>query len=273
MNTNSGLSLSQTLKCGLQFLPGSLAFGSLDSKHSGTPTQKQRILVSTKGQFKPNCNKDIEAQLGPNGEGISDFEDSSRTVVPSRSSDTSGFTCSTRLDPEEYQYARKQLKKAVLEHYRWVCSHYIGADYNWWATSTNDIQRTRGPQQLPSKPLVSVCYERLFNVLMAQVLNIAGFRKALKKYQKVTKVGASRVFATYLQHRASKSLMSNTLPRYRCSKPIWQKKSVSKLIFRTTYNNHGFKVEASSFASGASIDDMLKQTEELFTARFGAYPL
>jgi hypothetical protein len=58
-----------------------------------------------------------------------------------------------------------------------------------------------------------------------RVLNITGFRKALKKYEKVTKVSAQQVYMTE-------------------------------------------KVEASPFSSGSSVDIMIKETEELFAARF-----
>jgi hypothetical protein len=32
------------------------------------------------------------------------------------------------------------------------------------------------------------------------------------------------------------------------------------------------KVETSAFSSGASVDDMLRQAEDLFAARFGMFP-
>ncbi|KAE9405042.1 hypothetical protein BT96DRAFT_388346 [Gymnopus androsaceus JB14] len=54
---------------------------------------------------------------------------------------------STALDPDEYQAAKKKLKKAVIEHYRGL--------------------------------------EMLQNY---RILNITGFRKALKKFEKVTKI-------------------------------------------------------------------------------------
>lgn len=41
-----------------------------------------------------------------------------RNSTPSKSVDAAGTSHKMRLDPEEYQNARKKLKKAVLEHYR-----------------------------------------------------------------------------------------------------------------------------------------------------------
>jgi hypothetical protein len=119
VNPHNGLSWSQSLKCSFQFLPGSFAPSVPDPIPA---TLKQRVLVPTIGQVKPDDrNRDIEAtgvQLGPGGKEISDFDDSSPTVTVTRNSDAPCFTYRARLDPEEYRCARKQLKKAVLEHYR-----------------------------------------------------------------------------------------------------------------------------------------------------------
>ncbi|KAF8842398.1 hypothetical protein BDN67DRAFT_979576 [Paxillus ammoniavirescens] len=61
------------------------------------------------------------------------------------------------LDPQEYQYAKKRLKKAIVEHYRGL--------------------------------------EVLNNY---RILNFTGFRKALKKYEKITKIP---VQAAYMKER------------------------------------------------------------------------
>lgn len=86
--------------------------------------------------------------------------------------------------PQEYQNAKKRLKKAVVEYYRGL--------------------------------------EALNNY---RILNLTGFRKAVKKYEKVTQVPAQ---AAYMKER----------------------------------------VEPSAFASGAMVSSMLKETEDLFAARF-----
>lgn len=87
-------------------------------------------------------------------------------------------------NPQEYQNARKRLKKAVVEYYRGL--------------------------------------EALNNY---RILNLTGFRKAVKKYEKITQVPAQ---AAYMKER----------------------------------------VEPSAFASGAMVNSMLKEMEELFAARF-----
>ncbi|KIK38861.1 hypothetical protein CY34DRAFT_90270 [Suillus luteus UH-Slu-Lm8-n1] len=86
--------------------------------------------------------------------------------------------------PQEYQNAKKRLKKAVVEYYRGL--------------------------------------EALNNY---RILNLTGFRKAVKKYEKITQVPAQ---AAYMKER----------------------------------------VEPSAFASGAMVSSMLKETEDLFAARF-----
>jgi len=70
---------------------------------------------------KLNRDVDIEAmehQFRPNGKENID-SDGSMTLMASTSKNSAvtSYT-STHLDPDEYQYAKRKLKKAVLEHYR-----------------------------------------------------------------------------------------------------------------------------------------------------------
>ncbi|KAI0266051.1 EXS family-domain-containing protein [Gloeopeniophorella convolvens] len=89
-----------------------------------------------------------------------------------------------RLNPEEYQHARKRLKRAALEHYRGL--------------------------------------EVLNNY---RILNITGFRKALKKFEKLTKVPVQDV---YMKE----------------------------------------KVDPCAFASDQTVQELLKELEDQYTARF-----
>jgi hypothetical protein len=86
------------------------------------PTLRQRIVLPTIGHVKSNgSNRNIEAielELGPNGKVNIDFDDSTTAATATKNSGASSFAYTTRLNPEEYQYARKKLKKASLEHYR-----------------------------------------------------------------------------------------------------------------------------------------------------------
>jgi SPX domain protein involved in polyphosphate accumulation len=72
-----------------------------------------------------------------------------------RNADSAEFSQKERLDPDEYKHARKNLKKAVFEHYRHL-------------EELNDYR----------------------------VINITGFWKALKKYEKFTKVSALHAYMT-----------------------------------------------------------------------------
>ncbi|CCL99566.1 uncharacterized protein FIBRA_01584 [Fibroporia radiculosa] len=91
-------------------------------------------------------------------------------------------------DPDEYIHAKKKLRKAIQEFYRGV--------------------------------------EVLNNYRTGyQTLNLIGFRKALKKLEKVTHIPAQQAYTIE-------------------------------------------KIEPSAFASGASLNSMLRETEDLFAARF-----
>ena len=68
------------------------------------------------------------------------------------------------LDPDEYQHAKKRLKKAVLEHYR-----ALQMLHNYRVT-------------------VYFVAEIVYPLTRHQILNVTGFRKALKKFEKVTRV-------------------------------------------------------------------------------------
>ncbi|KAG6873652.1 hypothetical protein C0995_012583 [Termitomyces sp. Mi166 len=84
-------------------------------------------------------------------------------------------------DPEDYLFAKKKLKKAVLEHYRQVSLRMYSrfdADYL--------LQRFRSIAELP-----------------LQILNLTGFRKALKKFEKTTKIKAQRQYMFEKVERAS----------------------------------------------------------------------
>jgi len=76
-------------------------------------------------------NRDSEAtevELSPSsgkGKDHTDFDDdetqqidSHTTATAANISDAPGFTHHEHLDPEDYQNAKKKLKRAVLEHYR-----------------------------------------------------------------------------------------------------------------------------------------------------------
>ncbi|KAL6303031.1 SPX domain-containing protein, partial [Sparassis latifolia] len=105
----------------------------------------------------------------------------SRQLQPARAK---GGPSGRRLNPEEYQNAKKKLKRAVLE-----------------------------------------CYRGLEILNNYRTLNLIGFRKALKKFEKVTKIPVQHAYLTE-------------------------------------------KIEPSAFASGATVEGMIREMEDLFAARF-----
>jgi len=106
-------------------MPGSLVDGP-NPTPATVSTLRQRVLLPAIGQMKPNgINGNIETielELGANGKVNIAFDDSATTAATATTATknfgASSFAYAARLDPEEYQYARKKLKKALLEHYR-----------------------------------------------------------------------------------------------------------------------------------------------------------
>lgn len=77
-----------------------------------------------------------------------------------------------------------------------------------------------------------------------QIMNITGFRKALKKFEKTTKV------CDALRHDTSERTAD-----------------CSKIYCMEMYTDE--KIARGTFAKGSTIDKMIKETEELFTTHFG----
>uniref|UniRef100_A0A8H7XW23 Uncharacterized protein n=1 Tax=Psilocybe cubensis TaxID=181762 RepID=A0A8H7XW23_PSICU len=100
-------------------------------------------------------------------------------------------------DPDSYLYAKRKLKRAVLEHYRGL-----------------------------------------------EVLNITGFRKALKKFEKVTKIPVQQ------QYMAEKVGIDVSAP---C---------------RFDSKNFMLQVEKSAFASDKAVAQMMAEMEDLYAAAF-----
>ncbi|TRM63672.1 EXS family-domain-containing protein, partial [Schizophyllum amplum] len=117
------------------------------------------------------------------------------------------------LDPDEYQHAKKRLKKAILEHYR--------------------------------------ALEMLHNY---RILNVTGFRKALKKFEKVTRIPCidlymrekveTSAFASDIRVRQMMSEMEN----FYATRFVHgdKKRAMARLRSGTSQKSHHF----SSFRSG-----------------------
>jgi xenotropic and polytropic retrovirus receptor 1 len=121
-----------------------------------------------------------------------------------------------KFDPDEYVHAKKKLKKAVLEHYR-------------------------GLELLDDYRVGGLLYRLDHLLIFAQILNITGFRKALKKFEKVTNIP---VQTTYMKEKVPPFCISVLLI----------------LIIA--------QVENSAFASDDSVKVMIHDMEEQFAARF-----
>ena len=106
---------------------------------------------------------------------------------------------------------------------------------------------------------------------LAQILNITGFRKALKKFEKVTKVHPSELVPPFFMH--SYHLVWMHLPLDYCHGRIHERKGACDCL-RLTQSAHklDIKIEPSAFTSGKTVSKMTKEMEDLFAARFGTHP-
>jgi hypothetical protein len=86
-----------------------------------------------------------------------------------------------RLGPEEYKNAKKTLKKAVLEFYRCVLVCILDPKQPLIERlEASSVSRITGYVE-------KWCVGMM--LIWAKILNVTGFRKALKKFEKVTEVG------------------------------------------------------------------------------------
>ncbi|KAH0580784.1 hypothetical protein H2248_011943 [Termitomyces sp. 'cryptogamus'] len=140
-------------------------------------------------------------------------------------------------DPEDYLFAKKKLKKAVLEHYRGleVLQNY----------------RVRGSSFLPVSQIS----------LVMQILNLTGFRKALKKFEKSTKIQAQRQYMSEKVERAFfasgknlQEMMVNTETLYAARFARGDRKR-ARTFLRTgfRYTSHHFSVFRSGILLGVAI--------------------
>lgn len=103
----------------------------------------------------------------------------------------------------------------------------------------------------------------LFCSVALKVLNITGFRKALKKFEKVTKVCLSTCHPKSLSHL-------ETDPG---SEPVHDGKGPSLDIESAIYSERfNCQVDKSAFASDKAVTYMMKEMEELFAISFGTFP-
>jgi hypothetical protein len=94
-----------------------------------------------------------------------------------------------KLNPDEYQRSRKKLKVAVIEFYRSVFHPLSSFDVLIFVTQ--EIWKSSTILEwvviLLSKPIRSDC-------VLIQTLNVIGFGKALKKFEKVTLITVQNAY-------------------------------------------------------------------------------
>lgn len=102
----------------------------------------------------------------------------------------------------------------------------------------------------------------LFCSVALKVLNITGFRKALKKFEKVTKVCLSTCHCKSLSHLETDPV----------SEPVHDGKGPSLDIKSAIYSEcSNCQVDKSAFASDKAVTYMLKEMEDLFANSFGTF--
>ncbi|KAF5381280.1 hypothetical protein D9615_008351 [Tricholomella constricta] len=123
-------------------------------------------------------------------------------------------------DPEDYLYAKKKLKKAVLEHYRGL--------------------------------------EVLQNY---RILNLTGFRKALKKFEKTTKIQAQRQYMTEKVNRSAFSSDKHVQGMMRDMENLYatrfargdKKRAMTRLRAGFTTKSHHYSVFRSGILLGLAL--------------------
>ncbi|KAG5646759.1 hypothetical protein DXG03_002445 [Asterophora parasitica] len=123
-------------------------------------------------------------------------------------------------DPEDYIYAKKKLKKAVLEHYRGL--------------------------------------EMLHNY---RILNLTGFRKALKKFEKCTKIPAQRSYMTEKVNRSAFASDKQVQEMMRDMENLYatrfargdKKRAMTRLRAGFTTKSHHYSVFRSGIFLGLAI--------------------
>ncbi|KAK7463123.1 Xenotropic and polytropic retrovirus receptor 1 [Stygiomarasmius scandens] len=137
------------------------------------------------------------------------------------------------LDPDEYQRAKRTLKKAVLEHYRGL--------------------------------------EMLHNY---RVLNITGFRKALKKFEKVTRIPALDAYMTekvetsaFSSDKSLRTMMSDMVALYAAHFVHGDEKRARKrLRAGTFYKTHHFSTFRSGLLLGIALPALISGIYQSFQA-------
>ncbi|PPR01240.1 hypothetical protein CVT24_006004 [Panaeolus cyanescens] len=190
-------------------------------------------LITSKPRNSGNSTEpDVEDGRWPScdtGEALAES-----TVIPQSSASDNGKSQIPTLlsaDPDSYLYAKRKLKRAVLEHYRGL--------------------------------------EMLHNY---RVLNITGFRKALKKFEKVTRIIVQNQYMTekveksaFASDKSIKAMMSTMEEFYAASFARGDKKKATRRL-RGGYQrkSHHFSTFRSGIALGLAVPAFIAGFVEVF---------
>ncbi|KAL1744890.1 EXS family protein/ERD1/XPR1/SYG1 family protein [Schizophyllum fasciatum] len=188
----------------------------------GEPVEKTLTKTTTNntGLFDPNGERYHKAESPIDEQDIEDRLPPSPPATPVDRTSTPQPRRRVMLDPDEYQHAKKRLKKAVLEHYR--------------------------------------ALQMLHNY---RILNVTGFRKALKKFEKVTRIPCIDL---YMREKVETSAFASDI---RIRQMITEmedlyatrfvhgdkKRAMARLRAGTSQNSHHFSTFLSGMAIGLAL--------------------
>ncbi|KAL1730576.1 EXS family-domain-containing protein, partial [Schizophyllum commune] len=189
----------------------------------GAPIEKTLTKTTTKsggGFFDSNRDRYHQGETPDSEEDIEDRLPPSPPATPVERSSTPQPRRRVMLDPDEYQHAKKRLKKAVLEHYR--------------------------------------ALQMLHNY---RILNVTGFRKALKKFEKVTRIPCIDLYmrekvetSAFASDVRVRQMMTEMEDLYATRFVHGDKKrAMARLRVGTSQNSHHFSTFRSGMAIGLAL--------------------
>ncbi|KAL1759592.1 EXS family-domain-containing protein [Schizophyllum commune] len=189
----------------------------------GAPIEKTLTKTTTKsggGFLDSNRDRYHQGETPDSEEDIEDRLPPSPPATPVERSSTPQPRRRVMLDPDEYQHAKKRLKKAVLEHYR--------------------------------------ALQMLHNY---RILNVTGFRKALKKFEKVTRIPCIDLYmrekvetSAFASDVRVRQMMTEMEDLYATRFVHGDKKrAMARLRVGTSQNSHHFSTFRSGMAIGLAL--------------------
>ncbi|KAK7034489.1 Xenotropic and polytropic retrovirus receptor 1 [Paramarasmius palmivorus] len=213
-------------------------FHAARARRSRWPVFAGDMFSALRPRFRLLAHRDVTLVGAPTADGLHESDPYPRKISDSkragkkRDESPSSFSHwdignkripERSFNPDEYQNAKKKLKKAVLEHYR-------------------------------------------------RVLNITGFRKALKKFEKVTKIPAQHAYMTekvetsaFASDKAIRAMMTEMEELY-ASRFVHgdKKRAVAALRGTSTHKTHHFSTFRTGLLLGLAIPALASGIYESF---------